>query len=318
MADGDIADDTSAEGQSRKRFNLALGVDFPTQYFYRGYLQQDRGFIAQPFLTISANLGDENGLLVRPYVGWWNSLHSKPVNAVRGGHGRHNHNARTVQVEEEYTDPGHAGQEEPHTHTRLVDVFLPGNANSGKGWYESEVIAGSTFTRGDLFIDLSYHAHFFPEDTHDFVHEIGVKVSYDLAGLWDDEPAGRRKFSLRPWVAVFRELADHNGDENTYVEVGIEPTWRFRAFDQRFALSTPLTLAGSPDGYYFDDSGDESLGYGSAAVKATMALPVPEKFGHWYLNGSVTYLHLLADSAEAGNGGDESEILGQIGIGVSF
>lgn len=323
-ADAD-PDATAATEQSRKPLkglSLAIGADVPTAYFFRGYLQQDRGFIFQPFLTISTTLGDAsgaNGWSVQPYLGWWNSFHDQPVDSVRGGHGRHNHTARTETRTERYLDPGHAGNEAPHFHTRTVNVFIPGNAGSGKGWYETEAMAGVTLVRGDWFIDLSYRAHFFPEDTHDFVHEVGGKVSYDLAGLWDDRRPGARDFSLRPWLTVYRELADHNGDENTYVEIGLEPTWRTRVFGQRLAISTPVLLGGSPDGYYYDSADDDALlGYVSGSLKASLALPVPEKFGHWYLNGSVTYLQLLADSAEEGNRGDSSEIIGAVGIGVSF
>lgn len=305
-----------------RRFSFAAGADLTTAYFYRGYLQQDRGVIFQPYLTLSMNLGDptSGGWVVQPYVGWWNSIHSEAVDGVRGGHGRHNHTARTETRTERYLDKPHPGMPFPHFHNRTVTVFIPGNDGSGKGWYETEVIAGATFIRGDFWMDLSYHAHWFPEDTHDFVHEVGVKISYDVTGFWDERPGWQRDFSLRPWISVFRELGDDNGDENTYMEVGLEPTWKFRCFGRRVAVSTPIALGGSPDGYYFDPKtdDDELLGYTSAALKASISLPVPEKYGHWYLSGSVTWLHLLAESAIENNRGDENEFIGTIGIGVSF
>lgn len=299
--------------------SVSLGADVTTAYFYRGYLQQDRGLIVQPYLTLSTTFETDSGWKVQPYLGWWNSLHDQAIDAPRGGHGRHNHNPRTEQREVTINDPGHAGNLNPHTHTYTADVFFPGTAGTGKGWYEAQLMAGVTLIRGDWWLDLSYQPHFFPANTHDFVQELGGKLSYDVAGFWDSKPSAQRSLSVRPHLTVFRELSDDNGDENTYVEVGIEPTWRFRVFGQRAALSLPIVAAGSPDGFYYSNDGnDETFGYASAALRASLALPIPRKYGDWYLNGSLTYLQLVADSVQEGNRGDSEELIGTIGIGVSF
>ncbi|MFQ5846246.1 MAG: hypothetical protein ACE5IQ_01075 [Candidatus Methylomirabilales bacterium] len=70
-----------ATGQNTGRISLNAGVDFPTAYFFRGILQEDEDFIAQPFGEITVNLYEGTGGLtsVSATLGLWNSLHSGPT-----------------------------------------------------------------------------------------------------------------------------------------------------------------------------------------------------------------------------------------------
>jgi hypothetical protein len=53
-------------------------VSFTNAYFYRGYLQEDEGFIAQPSGQMNIALVDsEDGIDLTGYVGLWASLHSE-------------------------------------------------------------------------------------------------------------------------------------------------------------------------------------------------------------------------------------------------
>ena len=76
----------------------------------------------------------------------------------------------------------------------------------------------------------------------------------------------------------------------------------------------------SLDDYYFDDTGDdELLGYGSIGLFASLPLGEPGRFGTWTLTGGVQYIQLFADSAEAVNdGGEDSEILGKVGVNFAY
>jgi hypothetical protein len=304
-----------------KALNISIGVDATTAYFYRGYLQQDRGAIAQPYLIISTRIGDEHGgLNIQPYVSWWNDINEEPNDRVRGGHGRDNHVARIITKTQRVLVPGTPDNPKPHFEDITSESFVAANTGSGEGWYEVELSGGALITYKDWWIDLSYHVHFYPGNTHDAVQELDAKIGYDVAGFWDKKTLPvDRKFSLRPYILVARELQDQNGDENTYIELGVEPSWRFRALNHNFAVSTPLLVGLSPDGLYYNpNGGDETLGYASAAIKGSMGLNIPEKFGHWYINASLTYLQLYADSTIADNRGSHNELIGTIGVGVSF
>ena len=47
-------------------------------------------------------------------------------------------------------------------------------------------------------------------------------------------------------------------------------------------------------------------------------MPTPKGRGACFLNGSLQYLHLGADSTTSINGGRRDECIGRIGLGFSF
>jgi hypothetical protein len=59
-------------------FSFSTGVDVPSTYVFRGYLQDDTGFIAWPFAELGVALFEGEGAVqdVSVTLGFWNSLHS--------------------------------------------------------------------------------------------------------------------------------------------------------------------------------------------------------------------------------------------------
>jgi hypothetical protein len=68
-----------AKGPNRGNVSVSAGVEFPTAYFFRGILQEDRGFIAQPFLETNIKVYEAEGPLnsVSAKLGIWNSFQSQ-------------------------------------------------------------------------------------------------------------------------------------------------------------------------------------------------------------------------------------------------
>jgi len=64
------------------RFSFSGGVDFTTAYFFRGILQERRGFIAQPYAEMLINLHKDEGPFsgLSLLGGFWNSIHSEATN----------------------------------------------------------------------------------------------------------------------------------------------------------------------------------------------------------------------------------------------
>ncbi len=56
----------------------------------------------------------------------------------------------------------------------------------------------------------------------------------------------------------------------------------------------------------------------SLGLSVSIPLQLPAKFGSWYLNGSIEYLHLAADNLSILHGGDRDELIGTFGLGLSF
>lgn len=61
------------------------GLDHATAYYFRGYLQADRGLILQPYLNLVGRGVAADGAVVRPYVSFFNSTHfgnNNPMNEM--------------------------------------------------------------------------------------------------------------------------------------------------------------------------------------------------------------------------------------------
>lgn len=67
----------AAEEKAPNSGGLAFsgGVDWVSAYYFRGYEQEDSGFIAQPYLTMSIKAYSSDQLSITPYIGTWNSFH---------------------------------------------------------------------------------------------------------------------------------------------------------------------------------------------------------------------------------------------------
>ena len=230
-------------------------------------------------------LQEDQGLIVQPYA----NLYFDVAEGVSAYVGTWN----SVHEEQTGADPGTTGQ-----------------------WYENDVYAGVDFTLGESFtLGAIYTAYTYPGGAFDTVEEIGFKLA------WDDTGKTGLNIALKPYAAIYFETDDDNGTEDTYLELGIAPTvYTFNEdSDAPIALSVPVTLGLSIDDYYFDDTGDdELLGYGSIGIAASMPLPMPDKFGDWTLNGSVTLLQLFADGLEAVNNGDNTEIIAKLGVSFAY
>jgi hypothetical protein len=72
-----IAGAARAEENDSGGLQISGGIDFTCSYYFRGLLQEKDGFIAQPYATLSATIVDRDGFSITPYVGIWNSFHSR-------------------------------------------------------------------------------------------------------------------------------------------------------------------------------------------------------------------------------------------------
>lgn len=67
--------------------STSAGVDFTSAYFFRGYLQEDDGLIAQPWFEVGATLIEadhEDEPQLDLVIGTWNSFHSEQTGALGG------------------------------------------------------------------------------------------------------------------------------------------------------------------------------------------------------------------------------------------
>lgn len=77
---GSSPDDVTAIDESEtnsSRVHLAVNLSFSSQYFFRGILQESRGFIFQPSVEIGLDLYESDDLTVAGYFGAWSSFHDE-------------------------------------------------------------------------------------------------------------------------------------------------------------------------------------------------------------------------------------------------
>lgn len=87
-------DDPAEEGAERdpdygSALSVSAGAAFTTQYWFRGYLQENQGVIAQPYSELGVALfaPEDERYSVDGVVGIWNSVHSEKTGATGAGPG---------------------------------------------------------------------------------------------------------------------------------------------------------------------------------------------------------------------------------------
>jgi hypothetical protein len=181
-------------------------------------------------------------------------------------------------------------------------------------WYEADFYAGLSLTVDRVTAALVYTTYASPNDAFSHIDELSITVAVDDSGWFGP-------ISFAPYATVAFELsgqADGGDNRGTFAAVGIEPSWTFAGTPVGdLTLSAPIEAGFSLDDYFEDAGSDESFGYFTAGLAASLPLPFPEGFGDWSLHAGVDFL-LLGDATEALNDGDDSEWIFSVGVGVAF
>jgi hypothetical protein len=186
---------------------------------------------------------------------------------------------------------------------------------SGKIWYESRFYSAVDFTFGPgITLGANYTAYPSPNNSFSTVKELGFRVSADERTA----PAG---LVLRPHALLAFELdtarglgqADGGQNGGTYLELGVAPG----ISDSKFSIAFPLTVGLSLKDYYELAGVDHKFGFLSLGAIARVPFFRSTAYGAWDVHGGVEF-QSLGDTAEAFNRGDQSKVIGTIGIGFSY
>ena len=74
-------------GPNQGALSFSGGVDFVTAYYFRGYLQENAGLIAQPYFGASFNIVESDDVTIGASASTWNSFHSKHTGSDGDGAG---------------------------------------------------------------------------------------------------------------------------------------------------------------------------------------------------------------------------------------
>lgn len=183
-------------------------------------------------------------------------------------------------------------------------------------WYESDLGASVTVTKGKWSATAGYIYYIAPNDGWETIQELDFTVAYD-----DSELLG--KFALNPRVMVGIETGSGtadgvDSDPGRYLELGIAPGCEIGETNP-IAFSLPVTVGLSLSDYYQNAAGDDDT-FGYLQVGAKAEIPIScfgSKCGDWTLNAGV-YGLFLGDHTKEFNNDDGAELIGVLGVAVSF
>lgn len=278
-----IADEAMAENDQVEpdEYSVGVGVTFATDYFFRGYLQDDDGLlnggiIAQPYIEIGFPVYATDDYTFEATVGTWNSFNS--------------------EVEGVGASPSSWYES---------DLYAGLTASTGN------------FEFGAIYTWYLYPFGGVPEIQELGAY---VSYAIPLTGD-DPDVDDEFVFDLGVGAGVYFETKDEGGSEDAYLELGIEAATELEieSFDDPISLAFPVTVGMSLDDYYFDDQGDDTfLGYVSVAAAAGFPLTPGGKYGSWTLTPAVEGLFLFADNLESINGDDNVQLIGSLSLDLAF
>jgi hypothetical protein len=260
------------------------GVTFASDYNSRGLLLENQGFIAQPY-------GELQLLILEGADGPVNNL------SLFGGVWSSLHSEHT---------------------TASPDTTVP-------AWYEFDWYLGASADWGNFNTTLSYWEFISPNDSFATARNFELKVAYNDAEMWAD--SSLTDFGIRPYGKIFVETAGKAGtgsDRGVYVELGVAPGWTVNGeSDYPIALSFPIAVGLGFSDFYGDDTGDdETYGFTSVGVAASVPLKFMSDYGAWTMTAGVYFYHFgpgVDWFNDATVGGDkEYDIVGSLGFSVAF
>ena len=281
------------EGPNTGDVSLSAGIDFTTDYYFRGIRQEGRGFIFQPYAELGFNLfeGEDTVTSMDWFVGTWNSLHAG----------------------------GPTGTDGP-----TVDPQL---------WYEADIYTGIGWTIEEIWsMGFTYTLYTSPNDSFVTVQELSFSFSVDDQAWWDIDqftgvqPSTTIAFELDNSADLGdTEAAGSIGHRGIYWEFAIEPGYIINPEDDYVVtMSFPLTFGFSLSEYYEAVSPtagalrENFFGYAQIGLNFNTALVfMPESYGAWEANLSFDWL-TLGSTTEIINIGDDSEFIITGGFDVSY
>ena len=204
--------------------------------------------------------------------------------------------------------------------------FTSSSSGGGSsGWYEADIYAGFSFgLPADLSMNVVYVLLYGPEGGSEFAQEIDLTLAWDDAAITQEQLG--LPFSFQPYVLFAFEVSgasDGVGSGNGgYVEFGIEPSFVLvESETYPISIAFPMVVGGSLYDYY--EPGNDFFGYFDGGVVLSVPLSfVPPEFGAWEASAGVHALVLGDDaraiSRAAGTGGDRVQIIGTVGVSVSY
>jgi hypothetical protein len=194
-----------------------------------------------------------------------------------------------------------------HTKSQPADT-------SNRHWFETDYVVGASMGLPAGFtFDAALVFYTYPATGTGAITELDLTLAYDDADLM----AGWNLPALNPYVLFATELAAAGSGENSYLEVGMEPSFAiYEAEDFPLTLSIPVALGLDLGDYY----GDELFGHVTfGAVLSTPLNFMPVEFGAWEASAGVMVVYAANDTRALGLRSQDSwEVYGTFGVSMTY
>jgi hypothetical protein len=189
------------------------------------------------------------------------------------------------------------------------NAFLTGTSGSeplaDNPFYESDLYASVTLGfGGGVSLTPMFTAYTSPNDVFKTVKEISFKVAHANKAA---------TYALMAFEIGGDDSgqADGGSELGTYLELGVGPSWPLA--DGKATLTVPVKVGLSLKDYYELGGVDNKFGY----VVGGALVTVPFAGGKANVHGGVDF-YGLGDTTKAANNGDAGQVIGSIGVGVTF
>lgn len=281
-AEGEAAIDVAEEaaGPNLGNVSVSAGVDFTTEYFFRGIYQgpgNDEGIIIQPYLDLGFAINDTFSV----YVGTWNSLITSDddLGAAPGGGGDDGW----------YEADWYAG----------VSIALPANFTLDVAYVVLYGPSGGEIFAEEVDITLAY------DDSEMWGGDFALNPYVMLAIETD---GGSDGFAIGDDEGIYLEL----GIEPSFEIVS--------GGDYPITLSIPVTVGiGIEDYYNLSGSGGDGLGFVDVGLVFSVPLSfIPSDFGSWSAHAGIHFLYLGSEAVHFDEKSDDFHYIGTFGFGFEY
>ena len=260
------------------KVSIGAGFDIPTAYYFRGILQEDEGFIAQPYGELGFNLYESEGAFSSATLalGIWNSFHTG--------------------------DTGTGGD----------------TAEDPRAWYESDLYAKVGFGFLQKFsAEVAYIVYTSPNGSFSDVQELDFSFSLDDSE-WLGDFALNPSMTLAVELDGQADGGSGEGVYlQLGVEPSFQIT-KDETYPLTLSVPLTLGLSLSDYYEDPDTGDDDTFGYFDAGVALSMPLGfMPAAYGSWDIYAAVHFL-FLGEATEAINNGDSFKAYGMFGVSMSF
>ena len=284
------------EGPNLGRVSFNVGMDIPTRYYFRGILQEDEGFIGQPYAEVNFNLLETDSMNVTLIGGTWFSLHSMHTKEPGGSRARDA--AKSQGISQRTSNP---------------------NFGDPESFYEFDAYGGAAFGWEDLELSTIFTTYLSPSGAFSTVQDIAFGLAYDDSSLLGD-------FALNPSMTIYRETSGtaFGTRKGTNLTLAGGPEFGLTGGDNPITLTIPLELGLNLDNYYEtkDASGNTknpTFGYFQTGLDFGFPLTfMPKEYGSWLFNAGWRFISLGDTLADANRKGDDYSFFGIFGLSMTY